>query len=72
MIYTPVLKKSGDRLYISSPRFSEGFDFSRGMVGDFKGQVTDLDTGKTYDVFGKPCNLGGCECDSYAVEAEEQ
>lgn len=35
----------------------------------YRGTVTDLDTGKQYRVYGRPCGLG-CYCDAEIKEFE--
>ena len=33
----------------------------------YKGRVTDLRTGTSYDIYGADCGAGRCECDAIAV-----
>lgn len=60
--YTPILRATGERLRITRPVFSPGFDLGPGRK---KGLVFDKDTGVCYQVTGKACGLK-CFCDSWA------
>lgn len=68
-IFTPVLKSTGQRLYIRSPIFEEGFDNRRGLHR--MGTVQDLETGKRYAITGKACSLPNCKCDAWAEEISD-
>jgi len=64
-LFTPLLDGERIRIYIS-PADSKRITMA-GRCSGFKGEVTDLDTGKRYQVHGAPCSLPECYCDAYVV-----
>lgn len=71
MIYTPVIKSTGERITIYNPIFSDGFSNSSRQANALYGTVEDVDTGRKYKIYGKKCGLD-CTCDAYAVEIKEE
>lgn len=67
VLFTPVLKATGKRLEMRVDfRTFPAFD-PTDVLG-YRGTVQDLKTGTRYAVYGKECDIPGCNCDAWAVE----
>lgn len=62
-LFTPIIAGTGNRptMHLSDKDYAK---ITRGM--GYKGIVTNLDDGKRYRVYGRPCNLPTCFCDATA------
>ena len=63
-IFTPVLRATGERLDLEVDYAS----FPRSKALGFHGQTQDLKSGKWYAVYGKECDIPGCNCDAWVEE----
>jgi hypothetical protein len=65
-IFTPVLRATGERLNLEVDYVS----FPRSNVLGFQGNTQDLKSGTWYAVYGKECDIPGCNCDAWVDEIE--
>ncbi len=65
-IFTPVLRATGERLNLEVDYMS----FPRSNVLGFHGNTQDLKSGKWYAVYGKECDIPGCNCHAWVEEIE--
>jgi hypothetical protein len=63
-IFTPVLRSTEKRLKLEVDYAS----FPRSKAPGFHGQTQDLKSGKWYAVYGKECDIPGCNCDAWVEE----
>lgn len=61
LAFTPVLRATGERLYLEVDYRSFPSSKSTGLHGYTK----DLQSGQWYAVYGKPCDIPGCYCDAW-------
>ena len=64
VMFTPVLRSSGERLELEV----EYASFSRSSELGFHGHTQDLKPSKWYAVYGKECDIPGCNCDAWVEE----
>jgi len=65
--FTPMLGKKRVKMRI---RPADEKKVTRGL--GYKGIIQDLETGKSYKLYGKACSLPGCECDAKIVPVKEK
>lgn len=65
--FTPIYK--GKRVKLRLGEADRKVIGYRGL--GLRGTVTDLDTGKTYKVYGRSCGLPNCQCDSEIKEVSQ-
>ena len=63
-VFTPVLRATGERLDLEVDYAS----FPKSNLLGFHGQTQDLKSGKWYAVYGKECDIPGCNCDAWVEE----
>ena len=66
LVFTPVLRSTGERLDL----LVDFFAFPSSNAPGFHGNVQDLKSGKWYAVYGKACDLPGCNCDAWVEELD--
>ena len=64
LAFTPVLRSTGERLDLEVDYES----FPRSKAPGFHGNTQDLKTGRWYAVYGKECDITGCNCDAWVEE----
>jgi hypothetical protein len=69
--YTPRDKVTGERYQMRLSMEDIHKVMSHGRRTGFKGQITDLNTGKVWRIYGAACGLPGCICDAVAVEVKK-
>jgi hypothetical protein len=63
-VFTPVLRATGERLDLEVDYAT----FPRSNALGFHGQTQDLKSGTWYAVYGKECDIPGCNCDAWVEE----
>jgi hypothetical protein len=63
-VFTPVLRTTEERLDLEVDYAS--FPWSKAL--GFHGRTQDLKSGKWYAVYGKECDIPGCNCDAWVGE----
>ena len=66
LVFTPVLRLTGERLDLVVDNAS----FPHSKASGFHGYTQDLNSGRWYAVYGKECDIPGCNCDAWVEEAE--
>ena len=66
LIFTPVLRSTGQRLDL----VVDYMTFPRSDAPGFHGRSQDLRTGQWYAVYGKECDILGCNCDAWVEEIQ--
>jgi hypothetical protein len=66
-VFTPVLRATGERLELEV----EYATFPRSKALGFHGYTQDLISGKWYAVYGKECDIPGCNCDAWVEETSK-
>ncbi len=64
LLFTPVLRSTGERLHLEV----DYTVFSRSKASGYHGNVQDLQSEKWYAVYGKECDIPGCNCDAWVEE----
>ena len=65
--FTPVHRTTGERLDLVVDVRS----FPGSKASGFHGYTQDLDSGQWYAVYGKECDIPGCNCDAWVEEVTE-
>ena len=63
-VFTPVVRATGERLDLEVDYAT----FPRSKALGFHGRTQDLRSGKWYAVYGKECDIPGCNCDARVEE----
>jgi hypothetical protein len=63
-VFTPVLRATGERLDLEVDYAT----FPRSNALGYHSQTQDLKSGKWYAVYGKECDIPGCNCDAWVEE----
>jgi hypothetical protein len=64
LVFTPVLRATGERLDLEVDCAS----FPGSKAIGFHGKTQDLKSGKWYAIYGKECDIPGCNCDAWVEE----
>jgi hypothetical protein len=65
-VFTPVLRAIGERLDLEVNHAT----FPRSSMLGYHGDTQDLKSGRWYAVFGKECDIPGCNCDQQSGREE--
>jgi hypothetical protein len=68
LAFSPVLRSTGQRLDLVVDVAS----FPSSKLLGFHGLTQDIDSGKWYAVYGKECDIPGCNCDAWVEEVPEE